>query len=1199
MKAKKILVYAGGICAMIFGLANAGQHPVSSNSGYTGAPGDSVCSTCHSGGNSSLDGDITISGLPATIMTGSTYNITVTVSNPNGNAVKAGFQLLALNGLNGNAGNLANNMPLSNTSIRMVSGGKKYFGHLNAQDFPASNTLEYTVDWTAPPTTGTNPVIKFYAAAVVANGNNNNGQDLVVTTNVQVPIQGPATGVSASITNVQGVLCAGTNTGSALAVATGGTSPYSYQWSNSVTTAQNTTLPAGTATVTITDASSTSATATTTITAPAAITLSASSSPACSGGSNGAAFATGSGGTGSLSYLWSNGVAGQSNSNLSAGTYTVTVTDANGCTKATSTTVNSVANPTVTTTAVGTTCGQNNGSISTTVTGSSGPYTFNWTGGLTGQNPVNVPPGTYTVTVTQNTSGCTGTSTATVSTSAAMLASGMVTQTTCGQNNGAILLTVTGGTAPYTYSWTSGLTGPNPSNVGPGTYTVTVTGSGLAPCTATTQVTVNGSSGVSVANIITQPSCGLNNGGISLSVAGGTFPYSYNWTGGLSGFNPVNVAPGTYTVTVSDSGNPVCSTAKTYTLNPSTSVTITGTSVNESCLGAANGALAISVTGGTTPYLYNWSNGATTTTITGLISGQYTVTVTDGDGCTKTSMVTVGANASFALTLVNKTNIVCHGDSTGSATVTFGNPLTYIWSNGYTGATLTNAPAGVYTVVGTDLSGCSSIPLSVSITQPPAIQALTTAFDNLLCPGDSNGYFDVVLQGGTGSLTYAWSNGEPGLSPDSLVAGTYTITVTDMNNCSEIFTYTVSETDAINIDSVSISTPVCFGENEGSIELSISGGYGVLDYDWSPSAAANDSLYNLAAGVYQLTITDEQACEKIDSFIVTQPDSLYSDLQIINESVSGAHDGKIIATPVGGTGPYSIVWSTGESTFTIDSLSPGIYYYTLSDGNDCYSAGFGVVGGGGCSLSLDFSTESPTCFNTFDGTIHLTVNGGFQQYDIQVFKNNTMVSHPLDSLDAGTYSLIVTDSLGCVAILPSVVLSPLHPAIVLDSIIKTAPSSMTSKDGSLEALASGGSGDLTFEWFKEGILIGESQKINGLGIGIYTLVVIDAQGCELTLSSIFLEAASSTTDQGLTAVLKSYPNPFDERLVLENKSDHYAIEISISDIHGRTIRALPDLAPHSSMTIDAEDTVTQNGIYVLEYKISGHRTARKLVRMSR
>ncbi|HQV98180.1 MAG TPA: SprB repeat-containing protein, partial [Saprospiraceae bacterium] len=259
MQFKNTYVIFGAMVAIIFGLSNASQHPISGSSGYTGAPPDSTCGQCHTGNNSNLDGSVTIDGLPSTIITGETYTLTVTITNPNGNAVRGGFQMVALNGSNGQAGSYGATPPF--TSLRSA-GGKTYFGHVNAQNFPGSNELSYSIDWTAPATTGTNPVIKFYAASVIANGADGNQNDRVVLTNLQIPIQSGAQPLEATIENVMDISCFGFQDGTATVSATGGTSPYTYQWSNGVTSITNTTLPAGPFTVTVTDNVGTTSTAT-------------------------------------------------------------------------------------------------------------------------------------------------------------------------------------------------------------------------------------------------------------------------------------------------------------------------------------------------------------------------------------------------------------------------------------------------------------------------------------------------------------------------------------------------------------------------------------------------------------------------------------------------------------------------------------------------------------------------------------------------------------------------------------------------------------------------------------------------------------------------------------------------------------------------------------------------------------------------
>ncbi len=259
---------------------------------------------------------------------------------------------------------------------------------------------------------------------------------------------------------------------------------------------------------------------------------------------------------------------------------------------------------------------------------------------MSGSNPTNVAAGTYTVTVTS--SGCSSTASVTLNTSSGITAAATPTQPTCGLSNGSISVTPTGGT----YAWTGGLSGSNPTNVAAGTYTVTVTSGG---CSSTTSVTLNASSGITAAATPTQPTCGLSNGSISVTPAGGT----YAWTGGLSGSNPTNVAAGTYTVTVTSGG---CSSTTSATVISASLPTVTiNNIVNAVC--NTGGSMKANPAGGTAPYTRLWSNGATTATISNLAGGTYTVTVTSANGCTATASATITNTAIAVPTGLTTTNI--------------------------------------------------------------------------------------------------------------------------------------------------------------------------------------------------------------------------------------------------------------------------------------------------------------------------------------------------------------------------------------------------------------------------------------------------------------------------------------------------------------------------------------------------------------
>ncbi|MBK9212860.1 MAG: hypothetical protein IPO14_07885 [Saprospiraceae bacterium] len=503
--------------------------------------------------------------------------------------------------------------------------------------------------WSNSPTIAVNVVTGpgTYTVTVTNNGCTSTAQTTITVTNITASISGATT------------MCTGGN--ATLTASGGGT----YLWNNGPTTAVNIVNSSGTYSVTVTNSGCTSTAQTnltiTNITAGVSVTQ-----PTC-GQNNGSISVTPS--TGST-YAWTGGLTGQNPLNVGPGTYTVTVTETvSGCTSSTSFTLNASTNITAGGSVTQPTCGQTNGSIS--VTPSTGS-TYAWTGGLSGQNPLNVGPGTYTVTVTETASGCTSSTSFTVNASGNIAAGGSVTQPTCGQNNGSISVTPISG---VTYAWTGGLSGQNPLNVGPGTYTVTVTET-ASGCTSSTSFTVNASTNITAGGSVTQPTCGQNNGSISVTPSTGV---TYAWTGGLSGQNPLNVGPGTYTVTVTETVSG-CTSSTSFTVNASTNITAGGSVTQPTC-GQTNGSISVTPSTGST---YAWTGGLSGQNPLNVGPGTYTVTVTEtASGCTSSTDFTI--NASTNITAGgNVTQPTC-GQTNGSISVTPSTGSTYAWTGGLSG----------------------------------------------------------------------------------------------------------------------------------------------------------------------------------------------------------------------------------------------------------------------------------------------------------------------------------------------------------------------------------------------------------------------------------------------------------------------------------------------------------------------------------
>lgn len=461
------------------------------------------------------------------------------------------------------------------------------------------------------------------------------------------------------------------------------------------------------------------------------VSASSTIAPTCNNGTDGSAAVNVSGGSAPYTYNWTNAI-GQSisttnnASNLTAGTYSVMVTDISGCTGYTTVTL---TNPTTISMTVGVTtssCGGATGTASiSAVTGGTAPYTYSWSNGQTSSTATGLGIGTYTVTV-QDTKGCSTTANPSISESGATITVASTTTVSCnGGTNGAITTNVSGGTPPYTYLWSNGATTQNISNVAAGTYSVVVTDNGN--CQSTINTTISQPTAVTVNAVsVVSPTCGNFDGSATANVSGGTAPYTYLWSSGGTTQTKTGLPRGTYTVTVTDAHG--CSSQGIITLSNSNAPAVAAVVNNVACNGQTNGSIDLTVTGGTSPYLYNWSTGDGNQDLTGLAPGMYIVTIQDAAGCFSMRNYTI-TQPSVLNATASSTGATC-GSNNGTATVTpvGGNStFTYSWTGGQTTQTATGLALGGYTVTVTDNRGCTATAnTTVSPTVNPVEICLVT-----------------------------------------------------------------------------------------------------------------------------------------------------------------------------------------------------------------------------------------------------------------------------------------------------------------------------------------------------------------------------------------------------------------------------------------------------------------------------------------
>jgi len=393
---------------------------------------------------------------------------------------------------------------------------------------------------------------------------------------------------------------------------------------------------------------------------------------------------------------------------------------------------------------------------------------------------------------------------------------------TCfGANDGSAWVSVSGGTMPYTYSWSNGSTQDSISNLPPDTYSLTVTDAANATVTGSITIT-QPASALSINTSHTDVTvCGANDGTATAFVSGGTPSYSYSWSGGAITATANNLAGGTYTVTVTDANG--CTITGSVTVSQPSNISVSISKQDVLCYGDNSGSAVITATGGTPPYNYGWSFGATTRTVTGLVAGIYTVTVSDASSCQVVEQVIIQEPALLVAT-GNVIDASCFGYNDGRATVSAtggAGGYSYLWSTGGTNATISNLAPGNYGVSVTDANGCT-ISDAVTVAQPNAL-VLSLSVTHVTTNGGSDGAIDLSVSGGTSPYTYSWSNGATTQDVSNLTAGGYSVIVTDDNGCTGTDSALVTEPVSVFDLTGSVGITIFPNPNNGNFTIMIEG----------------------------------------------------------------------------------------------------------------------------------------------------------------------------------------------------------------------------------------------------------------------------------------------------------------------------------------------------------------------------------------
>ncbi|MBL7779832.1 MAG: T9SS type A sorting domain-containing protein, partial [Saprospiraceae bacterium] len=848
----------------------------------------------------------------------------------------------------------------------------------------------------------------------------------------------------------------------------------------------------------------------------------------------------------------------------SPGSYTVTVTNpVNGCTNTATAIVTentvgplvTIANPAPITCATPTV---------TLTASSTGNMTYSWSGSCFTSstqiaNPQVCEPGVYTVVVTNPTNGCTSSSNVTVQSDVVIPTAVVASPERLNCNNVTVQLNGTGSSAgaQYTYQWStiggnivSGSSAliATADEDGPYRFVVTNNANG---CTSEVLVNVVQTDPVTAVATASPASCaGASSGSAAVAPDGGTAPYTFLWSNGSTNSIATGLAAGTYTVIVTDADG--CTAAAATTVTEPTALQLTTTTTAQTAVNLNDGTASVSASGGTPGYTYAWVTGSTTAALSNLSPGTITVTVTDANGCTATQIANVNSYNCNLNATISSTAASCSNSADGSATVAVSGatePVAYVWSNSAATATANGLSAGTYSVSVTDFAGC---PLVLSTTvQAPAPIVVNIAATQETVVGASDGTALAQATGGTAPYTYLWNTSATTASIEQLTSGTYTVTVMDANGCSSVQTATL-QSIVCDLTTELIVTPVkCFNTSSGTASAIVTGAVGDVTYAWSTNATT-DAVENLGIGTITVTVTDAVGCTTVDEADIVGP-SAPLDVQVVN--ITGVpcpqdQSGSVTPSISGGWGqPYTFQFSWGVGGFS--GFSAGLYSFTVTDAEGCsVVAGFNIEVLDDtpplvvcpdnmvlCGANL-FDYPAPQATDNCSGTLTPTLISGLESGSIFLDGVSTQVFTATDA--AGNTGSCSFD----------VVVYPISD-IIIDSVQNDVGGASV---GAIYVQVIGESGPYTYQWIRNGVVVGATEDLTGVFTGTYTLIATDINGCTVQLAPVFVDNLVGTDNPAnFVSNIKLWPNPAGNSFRVE-MNGFEASDMSILNAQGRLVR---------------------------------------------
>ncbi len=658
-----------------------------------------------------------------------------------------------------------------------------------------------------------------------------------------------------------------------------------------------------------------------------------------------------------------------------------------------------------------------------------------------------------------------------------------------GDSTGAIYVNISGGVGLLESIWNdqNGFISNSSDlvNLVSGFYNLSVNDENL--CNLDTVFSITSPNSLSVSESIENVSCfSYSNGKINLTISGGILPYNITWDLIISDSSFVDsLTAGNYIYTILDSN--LCFVSDTAIVNQPDEIIILDSITHVLCYGESKGIIDLSTFGGFPPYTYLWNDSSTNQDLVNIPAGTYSVLVKDFKNCPTNMLYTVN-QPFFPITssIIGK-DLTCFGSLNGSANLTVAggtNPYSFVWSTADSTEDIFNLSSGTYSVYIKDNNGCDTTN-QIIISEPQKL-IINESINHLSCFKDSSGSIDILISGGILPYTILWDNGEVTYNINNLIAGTYNVSVSDDSLCTINKSIIVTQPDKLSTSH--ITNPLsCYNINDGSIDLTVSGGSKPYIYTWSNGINTQD-LNNLSKGLYSVVVVDSNLCIDSLSIFVNSPQQLYIDSFFVKDILCfGESTGQINLFSVsGGTGSYTYSWSDGSNNQDLSNSKAGLYNLKITDFNNCDRDYNFIINEPNAPFLETSSIKNVSCFSGDDGQINFSITGNTPPYSF--LWNNNIINSSIFNLSSGIYEVRVTDVNGCEIIYNYLVEEP-EEILINETVINS--SCEEKNDGAIYTNVSGGTAPYLYNWDNGS----EDQQILNLSPGNYILDISDANGC--------------------------------------------------------------------------------------------------------